>query len=289
MPSPVLSLILAVPFVLHSTGVARAEPSEAERIFAKAVQAQGQFDRDQLKDIHVRFRGSAREQDRATTVVREYWYRTKDRSFRIKTAPQVRLQETSQRGIHEGKFWETDKRGHAFGLAPGNRDDRKVIRKIQKEREEFEHILRLLLLARNVDGKSSIRFADPPACRLDRDFPIEVRSVLPDRKTRSYHVLRLERAEDPALELYVDSTDFTVRKVIQFHAKQPDLPEWFYYFGPFKRDKATNLLLPQYFSAHDGLPIDKASREATTVATGSLRAQINAGVEEALVPPAPAK
>lgn len=285
MPSSVLYLILIVPFLLHAAGVSLAEPSEAERIFRKAVEAQGKFGSDQLSDIHIRFRGSAREQERSTTVVREYWYRSRDRSFRIKTAPQVRLQETSQRGVHEKRFWETDKKGKLFWLAPGNRDDRKVIRKIQEEREDFERIVRMLLLARNEDGQSRIRIAAGSPRFLDRDFPPELRSILPERATREYHVLRLERGKEPPLELFVDSQEFVVRKAVQYHSAQPDQPEWFYYFGPFRRDEATGLQLPVYFSAHDGLPVDAKSRDATAVATGSLKITINAGVDATLLPP----
>ena len=161
MPPLVLSLLIVVLSLLPPAGVADAAPTEAEEIFRKAVAAQGEFRGDALKDIHVRFRGRAKEQERATTVVREYWYRSADRSFRIRTAPQVRLQETSQRGVNGDRCWETDRRGKLFWLEAGNRDDRKVIRKIQERRDVLRRQQRDLasMLEELADAESKCREA----------------------------------------------------------------------------------------------------------------------------------
>ena len=78
-----------------------------------------------------------------------------------------------------------------------------------------------------------------------------------------------------------------MRKAVQFSRRRPAQPAWFYYFGPFRRDERSGLLLPLYFTAHDGLPKDEESRQKTGRFRGRLlEVAVNEDIDdEQLKPP----
>ena len=259
-------------------------PPTPREVLRRAIDAQGKLERDSIKDVYLKFRGPVREQGQTATVEREYWFRASDRAFRIRTSPVSARQQTSDRGVLGATFWEKS-RGPSRKLSPGNRDDRGVIQQISKERGEFERILRLLLLTRFVDGSSRLTFASPQPVRLEKDEPPEARRILRNRKERTYDAISIERPGEPRLVLYIDREDLTVRKVEQFLPDKPHRIEWIYYFGPYALHKATGIVLPRFFSVHDSLPIDKKTRESSSVASGVLTVRFNEGLPDTVLHP----
>jgi len=260
-------------------------PPTAAGILDRAVKAQGGVKREEIEDIHVRFRGQIQSEDREThTFTRDYWYRARDRAFRMRTRATASNAVRSELGVYADKtgkevFWEQVRRsGGVLRLSARNRDDRTSIKTIRHERERFESLLRMVLLSRLVDGKTSVRLGAPAPVRLVRDMPYEARAILgADRTGTTYHVLDLERPGEPRMRLFVSTADYTVRKAIQYDRRAPREATDFFYFGPYPAagKMPAGPRVPYYFSVHSALPTDEASKAATCRARGSIRVEIN--------------
>ena len=291
-----LALVLAalpVPFasVAGADDTAGEGDAKALEIFRRAVEAQGKLRSADVEDVRIAFRGQIIEEGEHS-VRREYRYRAKDRSFYLLTAATAAADQRTERGVLAGGgFWERGSGGRVFELQPGNREDGKAIRSIRKERDQFERILRLVLLARLEDKDTRIRLVSPEPVRLEDDMPRAANGILGrDRAARTYWVLAVERPDQPRLDLWIRADEpaepnranghaWSVVKAAQY---DPDTnaPEWYYYFGPYDRDTRPDLLLPRYFSAHQGEPSGKDAKEATLKYHGTLEVQLNAGLTD---------
>jgi hypothetical protein len=273
----VLVLLLAVPSRLQAK-----DPASAEEIFRMALKRQGAVRHEQIKDVRLEFKGQFSMEDKGEhAVTQDVWYRSADRSLRIRRTAGLDERKKTEFGVlGESGFWERS-RARIVTLSRGNRDHKKTILTIENERKEFERILRLVLLSRLDDEDSGFRLSSPKPVRLKRDFPWSAKQLLEPRDRHAYHVVNVERPGEPRLELYVETTDFTVRKAVQYRSKDPKKAEWFYYFGGFaKRPAALGMTLPGYFSVHAGLPTDPESREKTSRAHGLVKVSLNAGLTE---------
>ncbi|MGH7162158.1 MAG: hypothetical protein ACREID_01640 [Planctomycetota bacterium] len=276
----VLSPLLCVLASVH----AGEEPTPAE-IFRRAVAAQGGLPADRIADVAVEFKGNIREKDAGRhAIVRRYWYRSADRSFRLRTESRADRDEWSERGVFgDNGFWELGDGGAVFRLSEANRDDRPSVAKIEKERDDFEDILRLVLLARMEEGGGKISAAEPGTVRIERDLPHEADAILGEaRGEHAYHVLDVDREDLPRLRLFVRTDDATVRKAIAFRRDDAAAPEWFYYFGRFLRDERTGLQLPVVLSVHEREPLDPESLRAGERAWGTIQVRVNASLSDGL-------
>jgi len=276
---------LLVPLLLAAAIAAEGDaPPTAEAVFRRAVESQGHLDARKIADVHLRFEGTIQEEGEHR-IVREYWYRGSDRSFRIRTQPQAAKKEQTDRGVlGRGGFWERGPSGTVVELSPGNRDDRAVTKTIEKDRADFENALRLVLLAHLLEEKAEFRFAAEAPVRLPDDNPREARSILgdPSKREARYHVLDVVRPSEPRLRLFVREDDATIRKAILFSPEEPDRPDWIYYLGPYRRDPSTGLQVPQFLSLHDEEPLDDASRERGSKVWGTIGLKLNSGLGDDL-------
>ena len=134
-----------------------------------------------IRDLQVIFEGQIQERDQATqSVKREYWFRSDDQSFRIRTvAGAAPDRPFSERGVQGGKperYWEwAHKRRTPLKLT--NRDHRKSISAIRRDRDEFVRIVKTVLLARLLDNKTTVTFAKQRSVRLELDAPASARHV----------------------------------------------------------------------------------------------------------------
>jgi hypothetical protein len=265
-----------------ATGLGATEVPGAREVFDKAVASQGAIPKGKIFDITLRFKGQVTEGKRVNTIERIYRYRASDRSFYVLTASKASAKVRSERGVlGESGYWERSSRGKIVRLRAGNRDDRESVKTIRKNRDDFEGMLRMVLLARIADGESKLRLATRAPVRLEQDMPFAAADTLgKDRKAHRYYVLDLEREGQPKLRLFVQLGTFTVRKVVQFDLEDPSKRKWFYYFGPFGEDPASGLKLPAYFSVYDGLPVDQKSRKERNRVRGEPKVAINTGLED---------
>ena len=270
------------------TGLASAQGPGAKEVFDKAVAAQGAIPKGEVKDITLRFRGQITEGKRVNTIERTYWYRARDRSFCVLTESKASAKVRSERGVlGESGYWEKSSRGKIIRLRPGNREDKASVKTIRKNRDEFEGMLQMVLLARIADGKSTLKLVTRAPVRLEQDMPYAAADTLgKDRKEHRYYVLDLERKGQPKLHLFIHVGTFTVRKVVQFDVEDPSRRRWFYYFGPFRKDPGTGLMLPVYFSVYDGLPVDRKSMQARNRVRGQPTVKLNTGLEDEAFRPA---
>jgi len=271
-----------------AAGPAAAEAPGAKEVFDKAVASQGAIPAGKIHDVELRFDGQITEGKRVNTIVRKYRYRARDRSFYVFTAPKAAAKKSSERGVlGESGYWERSSRGKIVRLRTGNRDDRASINTIRKNRDDFEGMLRMVLLARIADGKSKLTLATRAPVRLLQDMPYAAADTLgKDRKAHRYYVLDLQREGQPKLRLFIQLGTFTVRKVVQFDVEDPSKRKWFYYFGPFREDPATRLKLPAYFSVYDGLPVDRQSMKERNRVRGEPTVTINTGLGDEAFRPA---
>ncbi|MHC4549667.1 MAG: hypothetical protein ACYTEZ_12920 [Planctomycetota bacterium] len=281
----VVPCLLAV--VLSGPALAEEKPT-ARAVFRKAVAAQGSLPGQEIRDITLRFRGQIVEGRRINTVERLYRYRARDRSFRVQTASRASAKIRSERGVFgESGFWERAADGRILTLRRGNREDAASIKTIGKDREDFERMLRMVLLARLDDGKTQLTLSKVSPLRLEHDMPYAAVDTLgKDRKEHTYHVLDMQREGQPKLRLFIHTGTYTVRKVVQFDRQRADERRWFYYFGPYRKDPATNLTLPLYFSVYDGLPVDEQSMKARNRVRGEPKITLNAGLADTDLRPA---
>ena len=156
------SLLLAAVLLAPLTPLAPAAEDEAAiAILREAARSQGDVRAEDIRDVLVEFRGEIVEET-THAVERTYWYRTPDRSFRIRTEPPAARKERTERGVlGEKGYWDRAADGSRVDLARTNRDHRELIRTIESERADFERILRMVLLPRLLDGKSRVTLAEP--------------------------------------------------------------------------------------------------------------------------------
>ncbi len=279
----------ALPFVLlAATAPAGENPASgndpradaAREIFKKAVKAQGEMPA-KVDEVTLDFEGEISEEGEIHTVLRTYWYRAADRSFRMRTKSGAAEKLASDRGVAGAAgYWERSSGDGLLELSRGNRDDVAQIRAIEKERGEFERMLRMVLLARfDADGWK-VAFAAPEPVRLDRDQPHQLGGTLRDREKETYHVLDLKHDGEPDLRLYVHTGDFTVRKAIERDAKAPGRVRFVYYFANYGMDPEAKLLLPKFFSVYRDTPVDEAKRDDLLAAKGEPKVRLNAGLKD---------
>jgi hypothetical protein len=279
LPMRFPALLLAL-LALPATG---DEEEAARALFRKAVEAQAAFAPEALRDVRLEFEGQIREEgDHA--VARLYLYRAADRSFRIRTAAKAEPDRVSERGVlGEGGYWERDSRGRIEELSLGSETDAGLIHTIERERRDFEEVLRLVFLERLDDGRARFRLGEPAAVALERDRPFNDRQILGAARRELYRALRIERADLPPLTLFVHADDHTIRKAIVHKRARPEEPAWIYYFGQYTKaapgSKGVNV--PRLVSIHVEEPVDEASRERGVKAYGTLRLTLNAGLADA--------
>jgi hypothetical protein len=271
--------------VLLAALASAAEGPSARDILKKAVAAQGEM--PEVKDVTLSFEGEIRQEGQVNTVERTYWYRSSDSSFRMRTRPKVMEKLVSDRGVvGEGTYWELTQKGEMIELSRGNRDDAAQIRAIQRERSEFQRMLRMVLLARFDGDGWQVALAQPAPVLLDTDQPHQASDTLGNREETTYHVLDLKREGEPDLRLYVHTGDFTVRKAIEFDPKAPGQAKFVYYFSNYEVDPEAKLLLPRFLSAYHDTPKDKAKRDDLLAAKGRPSVRLNKGLADAELKPA---
>jgi hypothetical protein len=272
--------------LLASVAPAGADGDDAARaIFQKAVKAQGEMPAN-VSDVTLEFRGEISEEGEVHTVLRTYWYRAADRSFRMRTASEAASKISSDRGVAGAKgYWERSSGNDVLDLSPGNRDDEKQIQAIRKERVEFERMLRMVLLARFDGDGWQVAFAEPLPVRLDRDVPHQPKGTLGDRETETYHVLDLKHEGEPDLRLYVRTDDFTVRKAVEHDAKDPRRVRFVYYFANYWTDPDAKLVVPRFFSVYRGTPVAEAERDNLLAAKGEPKVRLNTGLKDSELRP----
>ena len=271
----------AWPLVLLAATAPAADGPSAKDILKKAVEAQGEMPKE-VRDVTLAFYGEIRQEGQVNTVRRTYWYRSADRSFRMRTGSGAMEKMTSDRGVTgETGYWERTSAGDILELTKGNRDDREQIRAIEKERKEFERMLRMVLLARFDGDGWNVALAEANPVRLDKDFPHELRHTLGKREETSYHVLDMKREGEPDLRLYVHAGDFSVRKAIELDPNDPDGARFVYYFAAYASDPEAKLLVPQFLSIYNSTPLNEKDREEMLAAKGRPTVRINADLKDA--------
>jgi hypothetical protein len=265
-----------LPLLLLAAAAPAREDLNAREIFRRAIGAQGKLRHDDVHDVRLDFRGEITEQGVTNTVLRTYWYRRADRSFRVQTASGAVAKLASDRGVFgDAAYWERAADGTVVELRRGNRDHAESIRTIEREREEFQRMLRMVLLA-GLDGDGwSVALAEPSPVKLERDLPYQPKGTLRDREKETYHVLDVTREGEPRLRLFVHTGDLTVRKAIEYDAKDQGQVRWVYYFANYERNTALDLLLPRYFSIYRDTPVDTEGKTNLNTARGEPTVALN--------------
>ena len=271
----------ALPFVLLAAAAPAADAPTARDILKQAAGAQGAMPAE-VKDVTLAFEGEIAEQGEAHTVLRTYWYRAGDRSFRIRTGSGATDKLTSDRGVvGADKFWEWSSAGRILELSIRNRDDKKQAEAIDRERAEFERMLRLVLLARFDGDGWEVKFAEPAPVRLERDVPHQIDGTLGDRAKKTYHVLDLKREGEPELRLFIGTDDLTVRKAVEYDLQDPKRVRFVYYFANYWTDPTLKLLVPRFFSVYRGTPTDPSERDDLLAAKGEPTVRLNSDLTDA--------
>jgi hypothetical protein len=276
-----LPLLLAAPMA-----VASDETATARDILRKAVEAQGKLGPEDVRDVTLTFEGEASEKGEVHAITRTYRFRAKDRSFRVHTGAEAADRSTDRGVFGENGYWERSSKGTFVALSRGNRDDAATIRQIEGERKDFERMLRMVLLTR-LDEGWTVDLGEKEPQRLDGDHPHEITRTLGDRNETTYHVLDVRRDGEARLRLFVNTSDYTVRKAIEYEVDAPDRVRWVYYFGPYAKDKSLGLVLPRYFSLYHDTPSDKAARDRLNAVKGEPKVSLNTGLSDADLRPAP--
>jgi len=280
MPRMSRRLLLCLALAAAAPADERTDAGEAALWFRRAVRAQGEVELASVVDARLRFSGQVRDEEGEHAVTREYWYRSKDRSFRLVTRSRTLREELSERGVLGAEeYWDRGSDGAVGDLSPGNSSDRTAIETIDREREEFEDVLRLVLLKRMDDGRSRFRPGAPGPVRLEKDLPFSPGMILGKDRTQSYLVVDVEREGMGRLRLFLHAGDFTVRKAVLFSRDEPTREVGTYYFGRF--EPRGGLLLPRVVSFHDLEPLDEASRDKGAKAYGEIEVTLNAGLKDA--------
>jgi hypothetical protein len=275
-----LPLLLLVPCAVAD------ETMDAKDIFRRAVEAQGKLAEGDVKDVTLTFQGEVSEKGEVHAITRTYRFRAKDRSFRVHTAAAAVDRSTDRGVLGESGYWMRSSKGAIVPLQKGNRDDKETIRQIESERRDFERMLRMVMLARLGDGWTLALGAPAPE-RLAADHPHELRSTLGNRDEATYHVLDASREGEAKLRLFVNTSDYTVRKAIEFEPDDKGEVRWVYYFAGYARDADVGLVLPRYFSLYSDTPSDEKSRDLLNAAKGTPKVAVNKGLSDEDLRPAP--
>jgi hypothetical protein len=275
-----LPLLALLPLLRPAS--AAGETLTAREVLGKAVERQGKLAPGDVHDVTLTFEGEIQEKGETHTIVRTYWFRMKDRSFRVLTGSAA-VDKSTDRGVlgAEG-YWERTPKGRLLSLSRGNRDDRDVIRQIDDERAEFERMLRMVLLARLEDGWTLALGADAPVS-LEADHPHEARRTLPPEP---YYVLDATRDGEARLRLFVSTKDFTVRKAIEYAVDDPSRIQRVCYFAYGKPAAPGDIYLPWYFSVYRDTPSDDASRDELRLVWGQPKVALNLGLTDDELRPA---
>ncbi len=270
-----------LPLVLLAATAPAADAPTARDILKKAVEAQGEMPKE-VRDVTLAFHGEISEEGEIHTALRTYWYRSADRSFRIRTGSGATDKLTSERGVFgAGRFWERTSTGATLELSRGNRDDLDQIRAIEKQRAEFERMLRMILLARLDEDGWQVAFAEPLPVRLDKDQPHQAKGTFGSDREASYHIIDLKREGEPDLRLYVQTEDSSVRKAIEYDPKDPGKVRFVYYFANYWTDPGLKLLVPRFLSVYRGTPTNDAERDELLAAKGEPSVRLNTDLKDA--------
>lgn len=254
--------IVSALLLIGSTALA----GDATAVFRKAVARQGRIRQRDIKSVNLEFSGHVVLDKTEQAVYREYWYTVADRTFRQVTQGKAQAKARSERGVDAKGHWNRAGKSKVR-LFRGNRDHRDLIEAIDSDRAEFERILKMVLLTRLEGARFS--FATKTPVKLLEDAPFSARSILgSDRAIAEYYVLKVERKNQPSLLLYVKTSDYTVRKAVQFPRDPKDHPVYYYFaYAPDRK-------LPIYFSAHKSLPTDAKTRKTSAIARGEITVHI---------------
>jgi hypothetical protein len=291
----VLLALLIVPSRVQAQAPQREE--EAVALLKRAVAAQGKLPNGGLRDLQILFEGQINEKKEGShSIHRNYWFRQKDRSFRIETfSPLEPKDSKSERGVLgnvNARYWELIRRKRPGSKRPElkrqelsrtNKTHLENIRTIQRDRDDFERIVRMVVLSR-VDSKlARLRRGAPQRVALTGDHPNSASFVFPSKlKGSQYLVLDLQRSAGDPLRLFINEKDLTVRKVVQFDRAAPNKIKFVYYLGAYR--KMQGMLLPTYVSVHSEVPTKK-TREKTTKLAGRLTLTLNAGLDDSVFSP----
>jgi len=275
-----LSMRLAVPIVLLCVlpPVQAERDEEAVALLQRAVAAQGELPGGGLQDVHITFQGHVNEPEQGKhSITRKYWYRSRDRSFRIQTYASIDAKSTrSERGVlgaPRPKYWEWSRESR-MSLKPTNREHKKNIEAIDRDRADFERIVRMVVLSRADDELATIRFGEPRRAPCNGDAPNSPRYIFPDPDAE-FLALDLQRAGSDPLRLFLHEDRMTVAKVVQFDRKEPSAVRFVYYLGAYRKQGGLNV--PRYVSVHTAVPTEE-TREKTTRLAGRIDVQLNAGL-----------
>ncbi|MHC4957963.1 MAG: hypothetical protein ACYTGN_06265 [Planctomycetota bacterium] len=260
-----------------------AHADDAKSILAQAVAAQGGVKRGDVADIHLSFRGQLVQKGRDNGAQRDYYYRAKDRAFRILTVANATSTERSERGVLGAGYWERSGKT-IVALSRGNIDHREIIQAILEDRRQFERILKMVLLTR-LDAADVKLLGKPQS--IEVDSPDSATSILGDaeaRKQRRYHLLEVNRKNQARLVLFVRTDDFSVRKAVQYSTEDPKRAEYWYYFGPYRK-RTDGMTLPLYFNIHKALPVDAKTRKASRYVRGTITLKLNPGLADSVFLP----
>ena len=251
-------------------------------ILRQAIARQGARGQADLDDIHINFRGQITRKKETHGIERNYWYRAKDRSFRVRTRSLATSRENTDRGVLGREYWERRK-SRIQRLHKGNRTHQKIIKTIREERTDFERILGFVLLSRLKNA--AVTLGAPRPVTIPADQPFNARSILgPNRDAERYWVLDVRRKQRPRLRLFIRTSDLTVRKAVQYHPDNEAQPVFYYYFGPYKK-RDDGLTVPRYFTVHTALPTDAKSKKSTGFARGMIELALNGGLEDPVLRP----
>ena len=249
-------------------------------VFRKAIQAQGRLKQTQIKDVYLHIRGHTVDKQGEHGFNREYWYRAKDKSLRVRTQSKAANRARTDRGYLGGKgYWELTNRGTLLKLKKANRDDEEVIETIRRDRRDFTRIYETVLLSRLDDKDTELSFGTPEPVSLENDLPYSANAILgKDRKANKYYVLDVKRPGEDPLRLFIHTRNFQVHKVVEYSAD--GAIDWVYYFGPFHFDEDLALWMPRYFSAHEKAePVNKQTRKDTGRYRGEVSLKLNSGLK----------
>ncbi|MHC4939958.1 MAG: hypothetical protein ACYTHK_13395 [Planctomycetota bacterium] len=280
----VLCSLLIVPAWLHAESPTREK--RAVDLLQRAVAAQGKLPRKGLQDLRIEFQGTINDDREGEHVItRTYWFRSKDRSFRVQTKPidKAGLTERGVIGGVRGQYWELIK-NRRQKLRLTNKTHLENIKAIRRDRTDFERIMQMVVLSRADSNLARLHFATPAKVSLDEDEPHSKKEYVFPKKVRGtkYHVLDLQRTDEDPLRLFINEKDLTVRKVIHFDRENPKKIRFVYYLGGYRKNG--KMLLPNYVAAYTAVPTKK-TREDVRKLSGRLTIALNAGLDNSIFEP----
>jgi hypothetical protein len=270
-----LLVVLCVPSGVHAQPAATAK-----EVFRRAVLHQGRVKRSDIADIRVNVINGMLQEEGEHRIMRTYWYREADQAFRIRTTSRTKKSLRSERsrlGQSRTRYFERSGK-EVFELKQGNRTDRDSIKQIKQDLVRFESVLGLMLLNQLDTPETQITLLKSRPVPL-KDQPLEARAIFGDR-SKGYYVLRVDRPNEPRLDLFVHEVDHSVRKAIIYTQDPRPVPKWIYYFASFNRRNTLGILVPGIFLVYTEEPLDEKTKRKAWKIRGELRVQLNGGLKD---------